>query len=284
MGIIQDIESAAQCVSPNTKKVYLGIAGMNCALLCRDDKFLSMLSHSSNCPGDVRYEIILVLLPDEALNLKDKPLRKPVVQRLNSGNNYIVNDKDNHILAIVNILSGKILARMPRSLYCFEVFIRALFSLILVDEKGLLLQAAALDGNKRGCIFCGPHDCISSAARMSPGQRIFSDGLVFIKRHYEAYRIYQSPFQSLYMNGCYEDKSDLQKIYFLKSDGKTSLHNMSKMQAIIELYRNTVFYSNDPQLLSMVFRNCCDLANHVLANKLNVSSETSLWTLIDTTS
>jgi len=286
MNILQDIEIVAQQISARTERFFISIGGISCAIISQDTGFLGQLRErfgSAEPAGRAAYEIILIPTSHREFLLDyDKQSRPPIIKRVKSGNNYIIKQVENPFQSIVNTLSGKVLVKMPRDLNCFDNFLRILFTLILVEEKALLLNASAVSENGQGKVFFGPSGCgKTTVARLSQGYTLMADDLVIIKPHNGRYRVYGTPFwDELNNEGPDNARAELSGLYLLKMDNENNLTAIDNTQAVPELYRNVLFFSDDGKLLNRVFRACCNLANTVPVYKLHFRPDPSFWELV----
>ena len=286
MNILQDIEIVAQQISARTERFYISIGGISCAIISQDISFLDQLRErfgSAEPAGKVAYEIILILASyQDFLVDDDKQPRHPSISRVKSGNNYIIRQVDNPFLAIVNTLSGKVLVKMPRDLNSFDSFLRILFTLILIDDKAVLLKASAVSENGQGSVFFGPSGSgKTTVARLSQGHTLIADDLVIIKPHNGRYRVYGTPFwDELTNEGSDNARAELSGLYLLQKDSQNSLEVMDSTQAVSELYRNVLVFSDDGKLLSRIVRACYNLVNTVPVYKLHFRPDPSFWELV----
>jgi hypothetical protein len=110
---------------------------------------------------------------------------------------------------------------------------------------------------------------------------LIADDLVIIKPHNERYRVYGTPFwDDLTNEGSDNARAELSGLYLLKKDNENSLAAIDNTQAVSELYRNVLFFSDDGKLLSRVFRACCNLANTVPVYQLHFRPDPSFWALV----
>jgi hypothetical protein len=286
MNILQDIELVAQQISSRTERFFLSMGGISCGVISQDTSFLDQLQKrfgSAKPAGKVAYEIILILASHQEFLLDhDTQPRSPSIKRLKSGNNYIIKQVDNPFQAIVNTFSGKALVKIPRDVNSFGNFLRILYTLILANEKAILLHASAVSENGHGKVFFGPSGCgKTTVARLSRGQTLIADDLVIIKPHHERYRVYATPFwDDVADEGSDNARAELSGLYLLKKDNVNSLAPVETAQAVSELFRNVLFFSDDGKMLSRVFRTCCNLINTIPVYQLHFRPDPSFWELL----
>lgn len=285
MNILRDIELTARYSSPRTEKLYISVGGISCAVICRDIDFLKTLREhfgSFEPLERVAYEIILTLSPeDEFISENNGLTQSPTIRRMKSGNSYIITQFDNPFLAIANILSRKIIVKMPRKQDSFNSFFFMLFTLIMVEEKGLLLQGSAVSKNGRGNVLVGPSGYIkNSTDRFFHGRTLVANDLVLIKPHQNRYRVYSTPFQGQLSDTRANARAELSELYLLKKGSENNLKLLDNTRAAMELFQNALFFSNDNHLLNCVFRVCCSLADQVPVYKLNFLPGHSISQLI----
>jgi hypothetical protein len=288
MNILQDIETAARQISVRTERLYVSMGGINSAIISRDTEFLNQLQERfrpAESTGKVDYEIILIpaLHQEFVEDFSNQPLHASV-KRVKSGDNYIIKQTDHPFMAIVNTTSRKVLVKMPRDLSSFSGFLRALYSLILVWEKAILLNATAVSEKGRSKVLFGPYSFGKTMVDWpNPHHSPVVDDTVIIKNHNGRYRVYGTPFQEGFPGESMDSvRSELNGLYLLKKDTENRIVVMNNKQAVSALFRNVIFYSDDAKLLSQVLRTCRNIASSVPVYELHFRSDVSFWELIRT--
>ncbi|MFA5310055.1 MAG: hypothetical protein WC370_11335 [Dehalococcoidales bacterium] len=285
MNILQDIEIIARKSSAGTERLFITMGGTTCAVISQDSAFLGKLHErfgSAEPPGKVDYEIILTPAPHREFAAdEDRRSGRPSINRVKSGSNYIIKQDDSPFLAIVNTLSRKVLVKMLPEPDSFSGFLRMLFTLILADEKALLLNASAVSENGQGRVFFGPSGCgKTTAARLAPEHGIIADDLAIIKPHHGGYRVCGTPFRGDSNESHDNARAELSGLYLLKKDGENRISAMDSTRAAAELYHNVLFFTDDNKLLNRVFRICRDLANKIPVYELHFQPGPSFWELV----
>lgn len=285
MSILGDQILDTRYTSARPEKLFISIGGISCAIIGHDPYFFDLLRARYQwfqSSGPATYEILVRLLSSEEFTLEDvgQPLYPPI-NRVNSGNNYIIRQADNPFVAVVNTLSKKVLVKLSSSQYCFDSFLRMLFTLILADERGLLLHASAVSENGRGSVFFGPSGSgKTTVTQLSTGRTILTDELGIIRPYNGKYRVYGTPFWGDFMPYRCNVWAELTGLYSLKKDHRNSLVPLNKVQAVNYLYKCVPFFSNDNQLLGRIHDTCCALVDTVPVYELHFRPDTSFWQLV----
>jgi len=269
-----------------TGRLFLSIGGISCAIICPDADFLELLRaryRQFETSGPASYEILAHLVSLEELKADDTDKTSPpVVKKVNGGNNYILKRADNPFIAVVNTSSRKVLVKIWPSQYCFDSFFRILFTLVLATEGGLLLRASAVSEGDRGNVFFGPSGSgKTTVARLAAGRTILADELVIIKPHHGRYWAYGTPFRGEFTPGRSNTRVELTGLYLLKKARHNSLVPMDRAQAIAELYRCVLSFSDDSSLLGRVLDTCSTLVDTIPVCELHFLPDPSFWQVVD---
>ena len=275
-----------QEISSGTERFSISIGGIRFSIICQDTRFLKTLQARYQwfeSTGPTTYEILVRILPFEELALENmgQPCH-PQVMKINSGDNYIIRRTDNPFLAIVNTLSKKVLVKLWDSEYCFDSFLRMLFTLIMAQEGGLVIHASAISDGEQGDVFFGPSGSgKTTVTRLSTNRIILTDELALIKPHNGEYRVYGTPFWGEFTPGRSNAHARLRGLYSLKKAQKNSLVPMDRVRAVEELYQCVLFFSKDSHLLQLMFNNCCVIVDKVPSYELHFLSDPSFWQVVD---
>jgi energy-coupling factor transporter ATP-binding protein EcfA2 len=157
-----------------------------------------------------------------------------------------------------------------------------LFTLILTEERGLLLRASAVSENGRGSVFFGPPGSgKTTVVRLSAGRTILTDEMVIIKPHNGRYRVYGTPFCGDITPVQSNARAELTALYSLKKDDRNSLVPLEKAQAVTDLYQCMPVFHDDSQLLSRIRHICRTLVNTVPVYELRFLPDPSFWQVLD---
>lgn len=269
-----------------TNKLSISIGDTCCSIRCQDEDFLNLLReryHWFESSGPAAYDILLQLVPLSELpfdGLGNPP--QPVVKRINTEYNYIIKRADNPFVAVVNTLSKKVLVKMWNSQYCFDSFLRILYTLILAEQGGLLLHASSVSDGRQGYVFFGPSGSgKTTIANLSPGHTILTDELALIRPRDGRYQIYGTPFWGEFTPGRSNTLAELTGLYLLKKEQRNSLVPLDAVSAVTELYRSVLFFSKEIPLLKRVLETCCALVDTVPVYELHFRPDASFWEVVN---
>lgn len=236
-------------------------------------------------PGSADYEISVTVLPFGELIARGRDTSEtvsPQVEVVKSEDKFIIRRADNPFDALVDTSLKKVSVRMWNSQYCFDSFLRILLTLILTDDNGLLLHAAAVSDGKRGLVFFGPSGSgKTTVARLSASRTILTDELALIRSHNGGYRVYGTPFWGEFTPGRSNSQAGLSNLYALKKAGANRLVPVDRVRAVSELYRCVLFFSNEAHLLSRILDTCVSLVNAVPVNELHFLPDPSFWQVVN---
>ncbi|UCG54885.1 MAG: hypothetical protein JSV32_01305 [Dehalococcoidia bacterium] len=274
-----------QEASSSIERFSICIGGISCAIVSQQGKFLDLLRtrycwFESTVPVD--YEIMVQVVPIKELEAERNTRRTLQINRMNSGDDYIIKRTDNPFEALVNISSKRVLVKMWQNVYCFDSFLRMFFSLVVTSGGGLMLHASAVSNRKQGSVFFGPSGAgKTTIARLSEGRTILTDELTIIRPHDGGYHVYGTPFWGEFTPGPSNARAALSGLYSLKKAKVNGLVPIDRAQAVMELYRCVLFFGNEAHLLSRILDTCCSLVDAVPVYELHFLPHSSFWHVLD---
>ena len=165
--------------------------------------------------------------------------------------------------------------------YSVDTLLRIVHSLMLASSGGILLHAASGIANGRGAVFSGVSGAgKTTIARLAPaGVKLLTDEVSYLRREGSGYRVYGTPFSGeLGLRG--EDVSaPLGAIHLIEHGAENRRDALSQSEAVRRLLRNTLFFAQEPQLVSGVFATLCDLAERVPIYRLQFEPDARVWEL-----
>lgn len=274
-----------QEASSSIQRFSICIGGISCAIVSQQGKFLDLLRtryrwFESTVP--VEYEIIVQVVPIKEFEAERNTGRTTQIKRMNSEDDYIIKRTDNPFEALVNTSSKRVLVKMWQNSYCFDSFLRMFFSLVVTSGGGLMLHASAVSNGKQGSVFFGPSGAgKTTIARLSEGRTILTDELAIIRPHDGGYHVHGTPFWGEFTPGRSNALATLSGLYSLRKAEVNGLVPMDRVQAVTELYRCVLFFSDEAHLLSRILDTCCSLVEAVPVYELHFLQDSSFWQVVD---
>jgi hypothetical protein len=165
--------------------------------------------------------------------------------------------------------------------YSVDCLLRIAHSLLLAASGGVLLHAASGIRNGRGVIFSGVSGAgKTTISRVAPaGVQLLTDEVSYLRREGAGYRVYGTPFSGeLGLRG--EDISaPLEAVHLIEHGAENRREALAQPEAIRRLLRNTLFFAQEPELVSAVFATLCDLAERVPVYRLEFVPDARVWEL-----
>jgi len=165
--------------------------------------------------------------------------------------------------------------------YSVDTLLRIVHSLLLASSGGILLHAASGIRNGSGVVFSG----VSGAGKTTisrlapPGVQLLTDEVSYLRREGSGYRVYGTPFSGeLGLRG--EDVSaPLAAIHLIEHGAANRREALAQPEAVRRLLRNTLFFAQEPELVSAVFATLCDIAECVPVYRLGFVPDARVWEL-----
>ncbi|MBW6485882.1 MAG: hypothetical protein K0B01_06995 [Syntrophobacterales bacterium] len=163
-----------------------------------------------------------------------------------------------------------------------------LTSLLMVDNKRLLVHGAGLRINRQGNLFLGLSGAgKSTVAGYVPIGDVLSDDATVVEERGGLFKIHPSPFSqinSLARKGKnhYRQECPLARIIFLKKAEPLALNRRDRQAALAELLLFHIHYFNlmDRELKTSVFNCCCDLCASIPSFDMHFQKDNSFLTLL----
>ncbi len=95
-----------------------------------------------------------------------------------------------------------------------------------------------------------------------------------------AFAAYGTPFAGELARIGVKLKAPLAGLFLLKQGPENRIEPVSQAQAVRELMRHVLFFSQDEELVGMVFRTVCDFVKRVPVRRLVFTKDASVWELI----
>jgi hypothetical protein len=250
-----------------TSRFYFSAAGIGCAIICRDAELQNHLAHSCRLfesKGQSEFEIIVQLQPrDVFFHQTDNTSPYPVVERMGRGNNFIIKGTlQLPYIAFANTATRKMLVKIA-NLDCFDNVLRILFTLVLAEKGGLVLDALTVNEEGNSNIFV---NMVPDNQNENPGP--MGDPII-IKPHNHLFRIYPITFRDEQMERGTRERAQLRGLYLMKQHERTELISLEKTQAAMELFRCSSWFTTDRLMLNRILKTCFNIVGGVPTYELH---------------
>jgi hypothetical protein len=162
-----------------------------------------------------------------------------------------------------------------------ESFWRILYSLALVDARGLVLHAASLVRGGRAYLFCGPSGSgKTTVARLSPDATLLSDELSIVRLTTDGPVCFGTPFRGELALAGEDRAAPLAGIYFLRHGDRHAVRPVRPGQALGRLLPNVLFFAREADVTAAVFGIAADLVEAIRCFDLSFRPDPGFWEAI----
>jgi len=166
--------------------------------------------------------------------------------------------------------------------YSIDSFLRILYSLALVEARGLIVHAASLIRNGRAHLFCGRSGSgKTTLARLSTDATLLSDELSIVRISDGQARCYGTPFWGELARAGDDSSARLVGIYALHHGSRHTVKAVTPRQALERLLPNVLFFARDGKLTARVLEIAADLIDAVPSFDLAFRPDPGFWEVID---
>ncbi len=189
-----------------------------------------------------------------------------------------------HYAGLVNLheKKGKLVLRTI-TVSSIETFLRICSSYFVSDFNGLVLHAATVENDGKGFIFCGKSECgKSTIARLSEKYLVFTDEISIIRRIGNIYKVFSTPFWGEMQGGIADVNSSVkvETILFPRKSKEVYLEKVNSSNALLEIMKNTLFFTNDNIRAQKIFELCHGIAEEIPCYELYFLPDASFWECI----
>jgi hypothetical protein len=202
------------------------------------------------------------------------------VQVERRGNDWVLKRGD--FRADWNVAAGRGHVRQSKNPYAIDSVLRIVHTLILAKEGGFLVHAASAIRNGHAFLFAG----ISGAgkttmSRLAPRDaKLLTDEISYLRPDQGTYRAYGTPFAGELARNGENISAPTKALFLLEKGAENRIDGVEKCDAVRLLLRNTLFFAEDPDLVTAVFHAACAFVERVPVQKLTFLQNASVWELI----
>jgi hypothetical protein len=165
--------------------------------------------------------------------------------------------------------------------YSLDSFLRILYSLALVERRGVILHAASLVRDNGVHVFCGRSGSgKSTIARLSVDATLLSDELSIVRLTTARPWAFGTPFWGEFARGEQDDAASVAGVYFLHQGTCHRLDPVRPKDALQQLLPNVLFFARDAQLTARVLEIAAGLVEAVPCFDLTFRLDPGFWEVI----
>jgi hypothetical protein len=202
-----------------------------------------------------RYRVYLTDKPARVhlrIDTKDEPLGQdreiePLVEGPQEGFIFTIQRYD--MSGWINPLQGIGYARLWYISSTLDSFLRVVYSILLLQEEGILLHAASLVIDGKGFLFPGESGTgKTTLARKFPEGVLLSDEISCVKRIGGSFVAIGTPFLGEFHKGVSNRVVPLERILFIQKGPPNRCEPIDKETAFIRTLGTLLFFCNEPRL------------------------------------
>jgi len=178
--------------------------------------------------------------------------------------------------------SGKGVVEQTANLYSIDTVLRIIHTLLLVREGGFLLHASSAIRNHRAFVFSGLSGAgKTTISRSAPADaQLLTDEISYIRRDSRGYTACGTPFFGELGVAGENVGAPVAALYFLAKGNENRIDPIPPAEAARLLLRNILFFSDDRELVDLLFQAGCDFLQAVAARRLSFLPDERVWELM----
>jgi hypothetical protein len=267
-------------VSPSRhgSSLAIGIGGITIRLHTPNSAFLHMLAERyagfPGIEGPSDYEFEVDLTPPPAL-ASDEDVR---VWWAEGRWNLTRGD----FRAVWDPVTRRGRIRQSPNPWSVDTVIRIVHTLVLARQGGFLVHASSAIRNGRAFLFAGVSGAgKTTISRLAPADAtLLTDEMSYVRLETGQYFAYGTPFAGELAKPGENVRAPLGGLFLLSQGPENRIEEIPSAQAAAALLACVLFFAEDPQLVSAVFRSVCDFVEHVPVRRLTFLPDQRVWELI----
>lgn len=177
--------------------------------------------------------------------------------------------------------TGQVVGKVTRNMYCFDSFLRVLFSLVLSDRGGFLIHGSSIKREDKSFVFFGVSGSgKTTVAKLSPEYQVLSDEITAVRKVEGVYRAFGTPFWGEMRKNGENISAPIGGLCLLTKDKQVFLKPMSGVPAVAKILPCILFFSTRKSLMDKVVDLCVDAANSVPCYDMHFLPDNSFWRVI----
>jgi hypothetical protein len=265
--------------------VAIGIGGMAIALHTQDLAFRRLLEDryagfiEAGSHPEFEFDVDLFEASDQFEPSQTKHADDDVQVSLQGGQ-WVLRRGD--FYARWDARAGRGRIRQSRNPYAVDSVLRIVHTLILARQGGFLVHAASAIRGGRAFLFAG----VSGAGKTTisrlapPDAALLTDEISYVRRAGNAYEAWGTPFAGELAKVGENQAAPLNTLFLLEKGPENRIDEIAEADAVRLLLRNILFFADDPELVSLVFRSACEFVEKVPVRRLIFVPDKSVWEMI----
>jgi hypothetical protein len=265
--------------------VAIGIGGMAIALHTQDLAFRRLLEDryagfiEAGSHPEFEFDVDLFEASDQFEPSQTKHADDDVQVSLQGGQ-WVLRRGDFYARWDARARRGRI--RQSRNPYAVDSVLRIVHTLILARQGGFLVHAASAIRGGRAFLFAG----VSGAGKTTisrlapPDAALLTDEISYVRRAGNAYEAWGTPFAGELAKVGENQAAPLNTLFLLEKGPENRIEEIAEADAVRLLLRNILFFADDPELVSLVFRSACEFVEKVPVRRLIFVPDKSVWEMI----
>jgi hypothetical protein len=265
--------------------VAIGIGGMAIALHTQDLAFRRLLEDryagfiEAGSHPEFEFDVDLFEASDQFEPSQTKHADDDVQVSLQGGQ-WVLRRGD--FYARWDARAGRGRIRQSRNPYAVDSVLRIVHTLILARQGGFLVHAASAIRGGRAFLFAG----VSGAGKTTisrlapPDAALLTDEISYVRRAGNAYEAWGTPFAGELAKVGENQAAPLNTLFLLEKGPENRIEEVAEADAVRLLLRNILFFADDPELVSLVFRSACEFVEKVPVRRLIFVPDKSVWEMI----
>jgi len=265
----------------SSNEMVINIAGVSCRFSSQDTEFLNTLSY--------RYKPFLSTGKESfCIDVKTRGPKDsmhvfpddPIVEVSSSCNSWSVRRLDIPFEAEIDLNKQRATLSVTRSEYCFDSFLRILYSALLVQDGGMLLHAASTKNENVACIMFGVSGSgKTTLAKLSP-DTVIGDEIVAVRKVKGKFYAFSTPFWGEFEGEKVNEKAKIRSAYLLKRDVRDFVKPIGSHRAMLEALTCSIFFGPE-ELTNLLLNTCLDLMIAVRVAELHFRPSVEVFDLLN---
>jgi hypothetical protein len=172
--------------------------------------------------------------------------------------------------------------RQTANPYSIDSFLRIVHTLILAEEGGFLVHASSVIRNGGAFLFAGPSGAgKTTIASLAPSDTtLLTDEISYVRFKRGEYHAWGTPFAGELASSGENVSAAVAGVFFLSKGATNQVDLVSSGEAVRELLKSILFFSDDWVLVRQVFKSACGFISGVPARRLTFVPDVRVWELI----